>query len=185
MVDRRLLINLCPWDRMSCCSWTALRCRTIVLAFFPPFARAPWPGFKPVFDSSRPGCVHTGTSVFVVNDVVLRSFFLRFGFLSKIWCKQQRRSVLREGEAKYPNQERTKFSFLHRPGDRIELSAVVTALAINQLLMNLVRCRSVSTHWSSGSLHSCRSNPVLRCSLYVRSLSAIFFTLKTQPSVMS
>ena len=51
-----------------------------------------------------------GTSIFVVNDVVLRSFFLCFGHLSMIWSKQQWRRELREGEAKYPSQERTKFS---------------------------------------------------------------------------
>ena len=58
---------------MICCSKSRNNDRLISRASYPPFTRAPRPGFEPGFesgfDSNRPGYVHTGSGILVVNDV--------------------------------------------------------------------------------------------------------------------
>ena len=51
-----------------------MKCNQMQLAYasygsYPPFTRAPRPGFEPGFDSNRPGYIHTGSGILVVNNV--------------------------------------------------------------------------------------------------------------------
>ena len=132
----------------------------------PPFTRAPRPGFEPGFesgfDSNRPGYVHTGSGILVVNDVTtgvkyttnnwyataiimaataMIAFFLCFGLLSMVWLKQRRRMRIRRRRRSILARRVRTAAFC--ASQEAELRAAVTALATDLLLRSSVHRRSV------------------------------------------
>ena len=66
MPGRKRELALCKSHLVYVHSWQQVVCLLYSISYlFPPFTRAPRPGF----DSNRPGYIHTGSGILVVNNV--------------------------------------------------------------------------------------------------------------------